>query len=405
MEASHRPTSLELDIAMLLDSPDGKKYTDLHINSNGIVRGRIGANRWENVHAIDGKKYVVRASDVNEFLEAIFRSQEDPLSEPGAKKSWRQRLSQERSLHPSMYIGNIDSVTGVETMQRVRITVQRQSTGSDIGMMIRALRPLPKTPEELGLPLAIDTFAGSNSGLILVVGPTGAGKTTTIASVLQGINNTRDGHIVTIEDPIEYVIEPNRCIVNQREIGIDVASFHDGVKDALRFVPDVIMIGEIRDAETMLAGVRAAESGHLVIASLHAPSTVQGVRKCLGYLSSPAEQLSFANSLVGILAQQLVIGRSGQKHLVFETLNGRSVEVQRSISNVMTDASGKSLDSLEQKLRNKDLISEFCLPMKMCVDALIAEGKITRDVGGAALYNPDDVRAILRQNDAHVQLG
>lgn len=395
MNAMNRPTSLELDIAMLLDSKQGANYTDLHINSNGVVRGRVGANRWEIARTDDGQEYRVQGNEVHDFLEAIFRSQEDPLTEPVVRESWRQRLKKERSLHPSMYIGNIDAATGVEKMQRVRITVQRQSTGSDIGLMIRALRHLPNTPDELGLPVALSKFTASSSGLILVVGPTGAGKTTTIASVLNEINQSRDGHIVTIEDPIEYVIEPARCIVNQREIGIDVASFHDGVKDALRFVPDVIMIGEIRDAETMLAGVRAAESGHLVVASLHAPSTVQGVRKCLGYLNSPAEQLSFANSLIGILAQQLVIGEDDRKHLVYETLNGRSDEVRRAISAVMSDHSGKSLDSLEQRLRGRDLMNDFCLPMKASVDDLIRRKLITKEVGAAALYNSDDVKAVM----------
>jgi twitching motility protein PilT len=178
--------------------------------------------------------------------------------------------------------------------------------------------------ESLGLPMSVRDFTSRTKGLVLVTGPTGSGKSTTLAAMLDRINATRPAHIMTIEDPIEYIHHHKKCIVNQREINADTDSFVSALKYVLRQDPDVILIGEMRDRETIGAALTIAETGHLVFATLHTNSTFEAVNRIVDVFPADQQkqiytQLAFV--LEGVVTQQLVPrARGGGRAMVAEVL-------------------------------------------------------------------------------------
>jgi twitching motility protein PilT len=168
--------------------------------------------------------------------------------------------------------------------------------------------------EELGLPSSLHELTSKPRGLVLVTGPTGSGKSTTLASLIDEINRTRTDHIITIEDPIEFLHQHKSCIVNQREIGSDATGFADALRGALRQDPDVILLGEMRDLETISTALTAAETGHLVFATLHtqsAPSTIDRVIDVFPAGQQDQVRMQLANSLQGIVTQTLLPKNDG----------------------------------------------------------------------------------------------
>lgn len=178
-----------------------------------------------------------------------------------------------------------------------------------VGGVFRVIPTKIKTVDDLNLPKVLSDLARRNKGLILVTGPTGSGKSTTLAAMVDLINRERQDHILTIEDPIEFVHQHQSCIVNQREIGPNTKSFANALRSALREDPDVILVGEMRDYETISLAVTAAETGHLVFATLHTPSAAQSVDRIVDvFPSHQQEQIrtQLADALQGIVAQQLI---------------------------------------------------------------------------------------------------
>ncbi|MBU8870067.1 MAG: type IV pilus twitching motility protein PilT [Gemmatimonadales bacterium] len=207
----------------------------------------------------------------------------------------------------------LDFSFGVQGVSRFRANVFQQR-----GATAMAIRQIPyeiHTFEELGLPKICRELIDRQNGLILVTGPTGSGKSTTLATMVDTINCNRNGHIITIEDPIEYVHQHKNCIINQREINSDTMSFPAALKYVLRQDPDVILIGEMRDKETIEAALTIAETGHLALATLHTNSTFESINRIVDVF--PAEQqnqirsqLSF--SLAGVITQQLIPRSRGE---------------------------------------------------------------------------------------------
>ncbi len=175
--------------------------------------------------------------------------------------------------------GTLDFAHEVDGEHRFRTNVFRQR--GLISLAARRVNTFIPPFEELHLPLALETICKSRQGLVLVVGPTGCGKTTTIASMIDYINRTRSCHIITIEDPIEYLFKDQKAIVSQREIGLDTDNFEDALTYLMRQDPDVVFVGEMRDAKTVTAGMRAAETGHLVFGTLHSANASQAVHRLL----------------------------------------------------------------------------------------------------------------------------
>lgn len=207
----------------------------------------------------------------------------------------------------------VDLVFTIPNLIRVRANLFLQQ-----GTVAAALRIIPLRPfsvEELNLPPVLRELADARYGLILVTGPTGSGKSTTLAALLDHVNTTRHGNITTIEDPIEYVLEDRHCVVYQREVGRDTISFESGLRSVLRQSPDVIMLGELRDVETMRVALSAAEMGHLVLSSIHTTSaagTVERVVNSFQPHERPQIRSQLAHVLTGVISQRLLRRQNGQ---------------------------------------------------------------------------------------------
>jgi twitching motility protein PilT len=201
----------------------------------------------------------------------------------------------------------LDLVFTIPNLIRVRANLFLQQSSVAAALRIIPLRPF--TVEELNLPPVLRELANQTQGLLLVTGPTGCGKSTTLAALLDHINGSRKGTIISIEDPIEYVLEDKNCVVFQREIGRDTRSFANALRSVLRQSPDVIMVGEMRDAETMAVAMQAAEMGHLVLSSIHTTSAAGTVERILGAFP-PHEtaqiRSALAASLTGVISQRLL---------------------------------------------------------------------------------------------------
>jgi twitching motility protein PilT len=203
--------------------------------------------------------------------------------------------------------GEVDFAYGIHSVGRFRVNVFRQR--GSISLVLRRLRFGGPTFDELHLPDVVRSLAEEPRGLVLVTGPTGSGKTTTLAAMIEHINRTKQGHIVTIEDPIEVLFRDDQSSINQREVGNDTESFESALRAALRQDPDAILIGEMRDTDTVRAALQAAETGHLVLSTLHTVDATETVNRVLDFFPPHQQQqirLTLAGALKGIVCQRLV---------------------------------------------------------------------------------------------------
>ncbi len=197
---------------------------------------------------------------------------------------------------------------------RFRINVFKQR--GEVGMVIRSIRSVIPSIEELQLPQVLKEIIMAPRGLVLIVGSTGSGKSTTLASMIDHRNSCSTGHILTIEDPIEYLHKHKQSIVNQREVGIDTHAFHNALKNAMREAPDVILIGEILDATTMEAAIAFAETGHICLATLHSNNADQTIERILNFFPEGAHKnvlMNLALNLKAVVSQRLVVGVDGRR--------------------------------------------------------------------------------------------
>ncbi|MCA1714632.1 MAG: PilT/PilU family type 4a pilus ATPase [Gammaproteobacteria bacterium] len=204
---------------------------------------------------------------------------------------------------------------------RFRVNVFRQR--GEVGMVIRSIRSVIPSIEELQLPQVLKEIIMAPRGLVLIVGSTGSGKSTTLASMIDHRNNITAGHILTIEDPIEYLHKHKKSIVNQREVGIDTHAFHNALKNAMREAPDVILIGEIRDADTMEAAIAFAETGHICLATLHSNNADQTIERILNFFPEGAHKnvlMNLALNLKAVVSQRLVVDKEGRRMPATEVL-------------------------------------------------------------------------------------
>ncbi|MBF0504147.1 MAG: PilT/PilU family type 4a pilus ATPase [Candidatus Omnitrophica bacterium] len=200
----------------------------------------------------------------------------------------------------------VDLVLDVPGTSRFRLNIFRHQKGTTI-----AIRPIPYSVpgmRELGLPPVFEDLTRFKRGLILITGPAGSGKSTTLASLINRINQYEERHIITIEDPIEYFIDNERSLIHQRQVGWHTASFSDGLRNALRENPDVIVVGEMRDLETIMLALRAAETGHLVLGTMHSGTAVQAITRLLDVFDAerqPLIRVQLAQSLQAVVSQRL----------------------------------------------------------------------------------------------------
>ncbi len=216
-----------------------------------------------------------------------------------------QQLLDNRAWQELLQTGEMDTAFSEAPGERCRLNAYRQ--GGAMAASIRLLQGVLPSCDDLGLPLAVQKLANLQQGLVLVTGATGSGKSTTLAALVQRINETRAVHVLTLEDPIEYVYNPRLALISQREVGRDTHSFASGLRSALRQDPDVILVGELRDAETIAIALTAAETGHLVLATLHTQEAAGAVGRILDVLPDKRQvSVQLAECLQAVVCQRLL---------------------------------------------------------------------------------------------------
>ncbi len=287
----------------------------------------------------------------------------------------RERFEQDRELDTSHAVPDVGRF-------RLNVFLQRDA----VGAVLRAI-PFKVVPlEDLGLPPQVARFAELPRGLVLVTGPTGSGKSTTLASLIDIVNETRPCHIMTVEDPIEFLHHSKRAVVNQREVGSDTKSFGEALKRVLRQDPDVILVGELRDLETISTALTAAETGHLVFATLHTQDAPQSVDRIIDVFPAHQQQqvrVQLASSLQGIVTQQLlprarVRGRAVACEILVATSAVRNLVREGKVHQIYSSMQAGGQFGMQT--------------MDHSLAELVRQGTITIDVALEHCHNPSDLR-------------
>ena len=273
----------------------------------------------------------------------------------------------------------------LQTASGLRFRANMYFQRGAVGMVVRLVRTQIKTLAELQLPPVLETVMASKRGLVLVVGGTGSGKSTTLAAMLDHRNRAGGGHIITVEDPIEFVHSHRGCVVSQREVGIDTRTYHDALKNALRQAPDVILIGEIRDAETMEAAMSFAETGHLCVSTLHANNANQAVERVLNFFPTARHheiKLQLSLNLRAVISQRLVLGQRGGRAAALEVM----LDTPRIKDLIKRGEIDALKDAMEQG-RN-----EGCQTFDAALLELVAERRVTDAEALRAADSPNNLR-------------
>lgn len=275
---------------------------------------------------------------------------------------------------------------------RFRVNVFKQR--GEVAMVIRAIRHVIPTIEELHLPQVLKDIIMTPRGLVLLVGSTGSGKSTTLASMIDYRNRNTSGHILTIEDPIEYMHQHRQSLVNQREVGLDTHAFHNALRNAMREAPDVILIGEILDATTMEAAIAFAETGHLCLATLHSNNADQTIERILNFFPEAAHKnilMNVALNLRAVVSQRLVIGKDGNRIPAAEVL----------INTPMIRDLLRRGQVHEMKRAMEESLEEGMETFDQCLFRMTKEGKIEMEEALRAADSRDGLALKFRLSEGH----
>src|SRR5579884_2629650 len=289
----------------------------------------------------------------------------------------RERFEEELELDTSHSIPHLGRF-------RVNVFLQRDAVGA-------VMRVIPSNIvglERLGLPAAVAAFAELQRGLVLVTGPTGSGKSTTLASLIDIVNSRRAGHIMTVEDPIEFIHTHKRCVVNQREVGEDTRSFAMALKHVLRQDPDVILVGEMRDLETISTAITAAETGHLVFGTLHTQDAPQSVDRVIDVFPAHQQQqirVQLAAALQGVVTQQLVPSLDGGRVVAAEVLVATPA-----VRNLIREGKTHQIYSSMQAGGKHGMQT-----MDMSLAALVKAGRVSMAMASERCANEEDLRRLV----------
>lgn len=280
---------------------------------------------------------------------------------------------------------------GVTIPDLVRFRVNIHQQRGSIGVVMRLIPLEVPTIDDLGLPEVLKELCKRQQGLILVTGPTGCGKSTTLAAMLDEINSKQPVHIVTIEDPLEYIHRDKRGIVTQREVGIDTEDFHAALKTVLRQAPNIILIGEMRDVETMHAAMQAAETGHLVFSTVHTRSAAETVERVLNmFPPHEKEQISLrmSQSLQGVVSQKLVRTADGSRRIAAMEIMVVTPTIQKYIEEARISQMYEAISE-----------GEFwgMQTMNQVLDRYYKQGLITEETALANAGNLTELRQMLRR--------
>jgi twitching motility protein PilT len=280
----------------------------------------------------------------------------------------------------------VDLSIGFKDIGRVRANLFYQR--GSVGMVLRVINTNIPSPKELYIPDIVTDLIGLERGLILVTGATGSGKSTTLASLINQINTTRSDHIITIEDPIEFLFTEKKSIITQREVGIDTSTFADAMRAALREDPDVILLGEMRDPETIETAMLAAETGHLVFSTVHSPAAAETVSRIITSFApeaQPGVRAKMAQNLRAVVSQRLLPHKSG---------NGRIVACE--VMSVSQLAREYILDPLKIKelsdLIKKGTVAEGMMSFDQSLFTLVRSGDIDEETALYYATSPTDLK-------------
>jgi twitching motility protein PilT len=320
----------------------------------------------------------------------LIRLGEEPAPQPADLEEIAKEIMAGRIWDKFEDTWEADFAYAILDLGRFRVNAYRQR--GSIGMVFRLVRSSARSFDDLGLPEAVRRLADEQRGLVLVTGPTGSGKTTTLAAMIDHINHTRECHIVTIEDPIEVLHRDDTASISQREVGFDTQGFLVALRSALREDPDVILIGEMRDPETVATALSAAETGHLVLSTLHTVDAIETINRIVDFF--PANQhrqarITLAGALKGTICQRLVPTSDGAGRvpaLEVMIVNGRIqqtiVDPTRGtdIGQIIREGEYYGMQTFDQALVN-----------------LLEEGVIDLRAATASSSNPHDLRVALQQ--------
>jgi len=287
----------------------------------------------------------------------------------------------------------LDMAYVIEGLARFRVNLFIQR--GNVGIIFRVIPLTIATMEELMLPPVCRYFCDRPRGLVLVTGPAGSGKSTTQAAMIDFINKTGSHHIMTVEDPIEFIHEDKQCLINQRELNTDTHSFNNALKYVLRQDPDVILVGEMRDLETIHLAITAAETGHLVFGTLHTPDAIQTIDRMIDVFPMHQQQqvrMQLAVNIVGVISQTLVKRKDGQGRVAaFETL----VAVP-SIRNLIREAKTFQIGSMIQTGAKQGMMT-----LDQYLAALVKKGVVSKEEGGMKAANVREFNALLEEGQGN----
>ena len=325
-----------------------------------------------DLHISAGEPPMVRISGEMQRLDMPALSDEDAHQLIFSIMNDAQRRAFQENLET-------DFAYALDDQLRFRANVFVQNRGE--GAVFRTIPGKVPRFEDLGLPLSLRAFCEAEKGLVLVTGPTGSGKSTTLAAMIDLINETEAGHILTLEDPIEFVHKSKKCLVNQREVGANTRSFSAALRSALREDPDVILVGEMRDLETISLALTAAETGHLVFGTLHTQSASKTVDRVIDVFPPDQQaqiRVMLSESLLGVVSQTLLKKRGGGRVGAHEILVGTPA-----VKNLIREAKTHQIPSAIQVGARWGMQT-----MEAAIAALIAKGVVAPADGRAGLGTP-----------------
>lgn len=292
-------------------------------------------------------------------------------------------MNEKQKQHFEEY-GEVDMSFAIAGEGRYRVNIYKQR--GSIAMAFRLVGTNIPTPQELGVPESVVELYNKKRGLVLVTGPTGSGKSTTLAALIDTINNHREAHVITLEDPIEYLHQHKKSIVNQREIGLDSNNYARALRAALREDPDVILVGEMRDFETISTAITAAETGHLVFSTLHTIGAASTVDRIIDVFPPHQQQqirVQFANVLEAVISQQLIPTVDGKGRVAaFEVLHNNTA-----VRNLIREGKTHQLASIMQTNRKAGMMT-----MDDALGQLYMEMKISREMALQFAQDPDSIK-------------
>jgi twitching motility protein PilT len=281
-------------------------------------------------------------------------------------------------------VGEIDIGYTFPDGTRTRGNIYRQNRHISIALRILSSR-IPSI-DELGLPDCVFNVPKLQNGIVLLTGETGAGKSTTLAAIIDNINHSRDAHVITLEDPIEYIFDSDRSIISQREIGVDTKDFHTGLRAILREDPDVIMVGEMRDYETIEAALTAAETGHLVLATLHTNSAADTLDRIVGVFPDASRdqiRMQLSNTLCYIITQKLLPKSNGNGR----TLACEVMVVNNAMRNLIREGKTHQLETFITLTAQDGSVS-----MDTALQRLVQNGEISLETALVYARNKENLR-------------